>query len=1428
MASPVPMSSMGHWGANGHQQPPESQQQHIQTQKQHRSQQSHHHSPYQQPAQPHPQQPPQQTPQAQQGEDGPQLKLMGLKVSYTIDGLTQANYLARHPQPLNVQTISLDQSSQIGIVDLNVCVRCVVNCSPELLSHGDYTVYAYDFSEPETPLVGQGMLSRILDAETSDSKFVVGRVTKNMLAALGGGLKDTLDVRFKLVPTARIPKPEPISNSNPNSNASPNLNYRPEFERSNSQLSIDPHSHNRLSEPVMTPTGTAEWNAFLQSNPQLGHQGQASNAGPAAAVSRSQNRAEFPHPIQPHRDSFSHSGSSAQIPLSVAPARTSTTTTPIGDGTGAGSQSHAAEGLTRIAPTPVGLADIGIDAAVNPPSRPSSRASTKSRKKAPSGRPRGRPRKNPAVDPPGSTSGYEDGTDADDGPPKKKRARISKAAKNINAPFGVGPDLLRVAASTSGSLRSLRPAGPMGEVPPQGSHLQEMPRAPTPVPEGGGGGPVRPSFGLRDARSEIRRLSTLNQIAAPAPAPAEQPMYGDSMSPPSQDGRSPDSDAMTPMYSDDSAALIGSSPPVPRTTPYIRSSPPPSSPILPPMPKPHGQPDSGFMSGGTDDVLEEPPRPVQLEPAAPAPAPPPTLAPAPAPAPVKRKRSRSRDTSHIPIQIFELRQCEGLSNDVEMVPYVGPGQQAPTSALGYTRPRAPGLERSQSANSRPALPPRLPPAALPLPLPPPTQQGNEAPSQPREPAAAGERGVGMLDRDAPAASEEQQSTQPAEQRGEVHHSNPDVAVASNARSVDPPMGTIEKIEEHEDQNLLQRLRMVAGEQSTVSEASARGKDSELPFALPPAPLPAPDLSKQSGPLPRPAPSAFRSLALPAIPASDPIGPMALPAMPTQEATSFSEAICPPSDAPQAPKSPPQGQKASKNYVKKASIRQKLEEAIRNGEMPPYCGNCGAIETPTWRKVWTQELVGMPEFCEFSEKPGRITAIIVLDRDEEDKVTKYQVIKKSLGPNEDKTEWNDTILCNPCGIWLAKWKCHRPPTQWDKDQNRLQRSRHRRGASNTGRKSRSRSKKAGSAGAQRPDAASEANFQTDPAGPVDRQDGTAHDDVGSQSASQSFSGGQSFAQTERSGVSGSRSREASLALEKALQKDGSQQPPSREHISRPGSTHSRGSGTAKSPINLEDADHDMRDMGTTRRLLFPSPRKDGVPKVLNDVAVNVVQITEHERGPKEATSQKENLAISVNDGEGIVPTDDNDIDSLFRSPMARPSTPPPKSKNPNQGPFKTPTRPTPTNRPITRSISRSIQSKRSIKSPGQATQQTPTRTPRSALRLPLIESPTLRRSPRFQHDEHNNLLETPMTRSISQLLSEAQDFDMGTDFDIDLSHFPGFSDDNQNVLDLGNLLDTDTALSRSPPRRQGEEPLAYDEAIWTNWSEAGEQDPEKKD
>lgn len=154
---------------------------------------------------------------------------------------------------------------------------------------------------------------------------------------------------------------------------------------------------------------------------------------------------------------------------------------------------------------------------------------------------------------------------------------------------------------------------------------------------------------------------------------------------------------------------------------------------------------------------------------------------------------------------------------------------------------------------------------------------------------------------------------------------------------------------------------------------------------------------------------------PPIPASDPVGPR-------QQADLPSEAPCPASDAMRPAQTSPPPSKSNKNYVKKQSIKERLEQAVRNGEMPQYCSNCGAIETPTWRKISTQNKDGVPEYYDYSEKPGQVTAIEVLDRDSAGRPTKHRIIKKTLAPEEDKSQWQTRLLCNrewsPVGLPLA--------------------------------------------------------------------------------------------------------------------------------------------------------------------------------------------------------------------------------------------------------------------------------------------------------------------------------------------------------------------------------------------------------------------------
>lgn len=1249
-----------------------------------------------------------------------------MKVSYTVDREAQVNYLARYPQALQVQVVPLDERNSIGIADLRVCAQCIADCSPEILGQDiDYTVYAYDFSESDHPLVGQGMLSWILESDASQSKMVVGRVTKNMLAAFNGGLRETLEVKLKLTPSARIMRPD----------------ARPTFQHMDGQFDLGmpmPASQSRLGQQsqdcTMTPAGVAEWNAFVRSNLHL-DQGPASGGinSPAPAPAPPQSRPDLTHN---RTNSFSMSASPSQNNQQQPPPQTQQTQMQQPDPTQQPTaQQQQIEAPNRIAPVPVEPPTDGV----NPPSRPSSRASTRSRKR-PTGRPRGRPKKKqPSLEAQGSTSGYEEGTDGEEGPVKKKRATTVQASKNINTPFGGGPELLRVAASTSGSIRSMRPAGQTPDPTIQGSHLQEVPRAPTPVPEGG---PRQgPGGGRAAAGSSLRRQSTLSQ--ATALQEPGQPAFCDmsfEMSPPSQDGRSPgDSEAATPLYSEGTPAPIGSSPPVPRTTSFIRTSPPASSPILPPMRRP--QPDSGFMSGGVDEGLEEPIKPLELPPAAPS---------------LSRKRPRTT-AAKVPVRVFTM-QLEEV-------------QSQPDGSYRQLLPPRPTATSSNTASSNS----RTPAAET-------TDLGGVLESSKSVETIQTVEPVQTIGQDGTIEAGKAPSPQLEEQAvAKVMNASASSATAPTEQADQTDMESTLNFETNLEEELLAALRVVADAEAEA-DLSGMATESNSPSTV----FDKPDL---------PPVGQARTIALPTIPASDPIGPLVLPSLPLPSITSFSEAPCPPSEAPEPPKSP----KASKNFVKKESIRQKLQKAIQSGEMPPYCHNCGAIETPTWRNIWVQGHEGspedlVPEDYEFSEKPGRLTAVIVLERDEDETPTKYQLIKKSLDSDDDIALWHKLLLCNPCGIWICKWKTHRPEERWERDQTRLENGGRRNRKSSGPRVSAPRASKPRRK-VQKVEHTSELNLETDPIGPDDQPDRARLPDI-----------------DEVKGET--RSREASFALEQALRSDFL--PPSREHRFRPGSTHSRGSGTICSPIALDD-DEETVKMGTTRRLLFPSPRKDGLSKTLDDVSINLVKVPSLLQ-QQSAESNKENHQSRH--------VDDDDLEALFRSPMARPSTPPPKDKSANSGAFKTPTRPTPNHRPITRSISRSIRSGRSHRSVEKASfmlQRTPTRTPRSVARLLVPESPSVRRSPRLAHSDAAP--ETPMTRSLNLLLSEANEFDLDpSTLDLDLSTMADLGDNVHEMIDFGSLLSTDGIMPSSPPKR---DPGAFDyvgtASMWGEWSDAGHLD-----
>ncbi|KAI6783033.1 uncharacterized protein J7T54_002195 [Emericellopsis cladophorae] len=507
-----------------------------------------------------------------------------------------------------------------------------------------------------------------------------------------------------------------------------------------------------------------------------------------------------------------------------------------------------------------------------------------------------------------------------------------------------------------------------------------------------------------------------------------------------------------------------------------------------------------------------------------------------------------------------------------------------------------------------------------------------------------------------------------------------------------------------------------------------------------------------------------------VPASDPAGPTT-----TQAATTPSFALAlpdiPSSTADGATSS--QEEKTNKNLVKKTAIKQRLEAAIRKGEMPPYCSNCGAIETPTWRKIYGQNHEGLaphhnPE--EYSSKPGMVTTVDVVRAATEGKAGLYRVIKKNLGPNDDKSAWHELLLCNPCGIWLGKTFKLRPQNRWEGDAARLGQKRKKKSSCDVldSRPVKSRTK---SDGVMMP--TSEACFPT--------TDAIGPDDFWSPSA----------------GMTDQMTIDPALGREPTA--DSMTQSFEAEATLEPQSTNSTATETAKGLTQTEAA----RDaaMGTTKRLLFPSPRKDQPSTALGEVDINIVQTGSEHRLVQDSPLQKENLIVTTTPRAS---ENFDDLEDLFRSPLPlRPTTPlnNGKAAAPTT-PFKTPARATPSHRPITRSVSRSIKSKETmLASPLLTFKRTPSRTPSKPVLDDMALLATLSKQAHEgcegnAMDFDESIFDTPLCRAVNQMLSESN-FGMHDDDGMDLI------DVDMNAPDwasFNTIFSTDAPVPSSPPMK----------------------------
>lgn len=478
---------------------------------------------------------------------------MRVKVLYTFDYENKTNCLARFPETLQIPAVAIDDNAQVGVIELRQCIQAIVGASPELLSRlaeGDFTIYAYDYSEYETPLVGQGMLSSALAASAplvpahQSKTMITGRVCKNLPALFSNGVKETLEVKLRLVPVPKQVQNEYVRSMESLRSQSPAMS-----------AGFDPNAWNASLNPSNSQQTNNDYFQFDMSTPGSNNDqsiiddifGLGAGAGGEGSVQQGMGgvgMAQTPSGvINPAFPSHTHSapGSRAGSPMM-------------------GPESSTFNEQLRhqsFSTAPSNFADQ---------SRPGSRASVRSEYTH---------QRQPSTLS-GDMTQHVESFYNEDGQPRK-RAKVTQTDWRGKSSFGGRSSDLRVTAATAASMEMHRPVPTRPSAP--GSNLEPPPRVPTPTPHLGLPGNQRPR--MPSSRSMLRQASTagsdfMSDVDQMSEAIASSP---EDVSPENSVGA-----GETPQE-------FPSSPPL---FPGV-NHPTPSSPGLPTLPPPR-MADSGYMS----------------------------------------------------------------------------------------------------------------------------------------------------------------------------------------------------------------------------------------------------------------------------------------------------------------------------------------------------------------------------------------------------------------------------------------------------------------------------------------------------------------------------------------------------------------------------------------------------------------------------------------------------------------------------------------------------------------------------------------------------------------------------------------------------------------------------------------------------------------
>lgn len=481
---------------------------------------------------------------------------MRVKILYTFDSESKTTCLARLPSTLNIPAVAIDEQSQVGVIDLQQCIDAMVSASPEIMSqleNGDFSVYSYDYSEYDAPVVGQGRMSSLLGNSmpaVEDSKtMITGRVCKN-IAIFNNGVKETLEVKFKLTPLAR-PSRAP-NNIDTFRSASPATSAGFDPNAWNTSMQSKPQQQsNEYFDFGMASMGEGSDTASLEELFGMATEGSgeatAQQQRASVGVSQTPTDSAFAS-YNPAFLTHSHSapGSRAGSPMVVS------------------SSSSRSELLRH-------QSFSGNAPSLTDQTRPDSRGSVRSESFS------SHMQQQPLQAFEQQNAQQETESFYNEDGQSRKRAKVVQADWRGKSSFGSKSADLRVTAAKSSSMQMFRPVAKRPTAP--GTNLEPPPRAPTPVPQRTR--PVQPRLQSAVGRSSLRQASV-----ADSDAMSDVDLMSDVMTSP--EGSSPGNS----MNGDGTPMDIPSSPPI---VPGY-NHPQPSSPGLPTMAS--HMADSGYMSGG--------------------------------------------------------------------------------------------------------------------------------------------------------------------------------------------------------------------------------------------------------------------------------------------------------------------------------------------------------------------------------------------------------------------------------------------------------------------------------------------------------------------------------------------------------------------------------------------------------------------------------------------------------------------------------------------------------------------------------------------------------------------------------------------------------------------------------------------------------------